>query len=152
MGPVADACGNGDDRDFHQASHGARKGSLHPGDHDEDAAGTDAIDFGEEPVNSGHPDVMDPLHRTPEGLQGDRGLLGHRQVAGSGAQDPHGTMIGGGGRGAEGDAAAPLVVDGSGKKDAKLLRLLMGDPRGKHMTLAFVDRGGDPGDFPAVLP
>ena len=62
-GAVADAGRNGDDRHVDQAADHARQRALHAGDDDDDAGGDQAVVLGEQPVEAGDADVVQPVDR-----------------------------------------------------------------------------------------
>ncbi len=86
-GAVADAGRHGDDRHVDQAADDAGQRAFHAGDDDDDAGGGEAVVLGEQAVEAGDADVVQPVDRVAHDLGGDRGLLGDRQVGGAGGGD-----------------------------------------------------------------
>src|SRR5204863_3465815 len=73
---VADARGHGDDRLVHEAADEARQRAFHAGDDDEDVGFEQFVIHGQQPMDTGHTDVVEPLHAVAHDLNGDDSLLG----------------------------------------------------------------------------
>ena len=94
-----------------------------------------------------HPDIVDPLDRATEGFQGDGGLLGHGKIAGSRTQHPDGGMGCVHGGASQGEAACTTMVDGLRQESGDHRGLFLRNAGRQHVSLAFVDDGGDPCDL-----
>jgi len=93
-------------------------------------------------LEAGHAHVVDALHGAAHELGGDRGLLGHRQVGGAGAED------GDAGYGrfstpVQGDAPGGLVVGGVGEVLFEGGEDVGADPGHQEAAGAFRQPGGD---------
>ena len=82
VGPVAHAGGHGDHRAVHETSQHTGQCPLHPGDGDQYAGLHDLREPRLQPVQPGHAHIVDPLDLVAQRLGGQRGLLGHGDVAG----------------------------------------------------------------------
>ena len=87
---VADAGRDGDDRHVDQAADHARQRAFHAGDDDDDAGGGEAVVLGEQPVQAGDADVVEPVDRVAHDLAADDRFFGDREIRGPGGGDDDG--------------------------------------------------------------
>ena len=111
MGSVAHARRNPDDGFTDQSSNDARQSRFHAGHHNHDIG---RLDFGQppqQPVQTGHAHVVNPLDGVAHEVGSDRRLFGHRKIGGSGRHDGNGSRALGQRRGFQGQAPGRLMVD-----------------------------------------
>ena len=101
-----------------------------PGDDDERVEGVELVADGEQPVQPGHADVVDPDRRGAVHRDRRRGLGGDRGVGGAGRDHPDPSARR---RQRPDDGGAPdRVDDGSGHPGADGVQRLGGEPGGEH--------------------
>ena len=84
---VANARRHGDDRAVDQSADDAGKRALHPGDGDDGARTHQLVQTGEQTVQPGHADVIQPHDAVSEHLGCERCLLGDGNVARTAGRD-----------------------------------------------------------------
>ena len=76
----------------HEAADDARQGALHAGDRDDDARGAEAVAFGQQTVEAGDADVVEPVDVVAHDLGRDRRFLCHWYVRSSRRGDQDDTL------------------------------------------------------------
>ena len=147
-GAVADARRDGDHGDVDEPADDARERALHPRDGDDDARALQLADVGEQALEPGDADVVEPHDAVPERLGRLGGLLGDRQVARAGGADADlAGAVGLRGGTDDGEAArrVPPRVRFCGRERGGLRRV---EPRDEHPPRAAPsDRADDGADL-----
>ena len=87
--PVADRGRHRDHRCRHQPGHHTRQRAVHPRGDDDGLGGSQPGQLGEDPVQTGHPDIHHDLCLATEIARGQQRLASHRYVGGAGGQHQH---------------------------------------------------------------
>ncbi|HKF65569.1 MAG TPA: hypothetical protein VKB36_03545 [Vicinamibacterales bacterium] len=82
-GAVADAGGDGDNRDAHQTRDHTRQRPFHAGNHDDGARGGKPLTLAEKPVKTSNPDVVNALDRISHQLGRNGGFFGDGLIGSS---------------------------------------------------------------------